>query len=187
MKLKMVVVDLNLSRREKRLAGAGLAACVLGAAAIAYAGPLKTWNQGDVLNASDLNGNFAQLASLQTELQGDEAFVIAENTKRMEAAGSVPMQGQNGTTVNMQSTQAVWQGGVAVVTTDGNGQATIGYQNAFPHGTLSVVLSNSDGQTFTPNPVSYTTTGFTVQVYNIESGAVASGVMAGINYVAIGW
>lgn len=63
MKMKIVVIDLELSRRTKRLAAAAVVAAIaIGAGAIAYASVPHTWNDGDTLNAADLNANFAALS-----------------------------------------------------------------------------------------------------------------------------
>jgi phage-related tail fiber protein len=64
MKLKIVIVDLEIPPRVKRWGlRLGIPAVVLlGGAAVAYAGglvTLVTWSQGQTLNASDLNANFA--------------------------------------------------------------------------------------------------------------------------------
>jgi hypothetical protein len=74
MKLKVVVVDLEIPARTKRLAlkiGIPLAVLV-GGGAVAWASNLHTWNTGDTLQATDLNGNFtnlqAQITALQTQL-----------------------------------------------------------------------------------------------------------------------
>ena len=67
MKLKFVVVDLEISPRLRRWTlrlGIPLAS-LIGGTAIAYAAGLKTWATGDLLSASDLNDNFA---NLQTQL-----------------------------------------------------------------------------------------------------------------------
>jgi hypothetical protein len=61
MKVQMVVVDLELSRRARRwLVRAGaFVAMMAGAVAIAYAAVPKTWTANQVLTADDLNANFA--------------------------------------------------------------------------------------------------------------------------------
>ena len=71
MKLKVVVVDLELPPRFKKWAlRIGVAATLLfGAGAITWAAGLHTWNQNDVLNANDLNGNFTTLQDQITALQ----------------------------------------------------------------------------------------------------------------------
>jgi hypothetical protein len=70
MKLKLVVVDLELSKRMKRVAAAALVpALVLAGGAIAYANVPHTWNDKDVLMAAALNGNFADLDTRITPLE----------------------------------------------------------------------------------------------------------------------
>ncbi len=62
MKLKLVVVDLELSRRARRIAVLGaVCAAVLGGAALAGASVPHAWSDGEVLSATDLNANFAAL------------------------------------------------------------------------------------------------------------------------------
>jgi C1q domain len=64
MKLKIVVVDFEIPMKVKKWAvRAGIPAVILTVAAVAYADTLHTWATGDTLNASDLNGNFANLQS----------------------------------------------------------------------------------------------------------------------------
>jgi len=75
MKIKLVVMDLELSKRAKRIAAAVLVpALVIAGGAIAYAGTLHVWNDGDMLNSSDLNGNFAdheaRIAALESPANG---------------------------------------------------------------------------------------------------------------------
>ena len=84
MKLKVYVIDLEVPPRVKKWGlRIGIPAVVLTVAGVAFAGPLHTWNQGDTLNASDLNGNFTNLqqevATLQanvTALQGQKALSV---------------------------------------------------------------------------------------------------------------
>lgn len=63
MKLKVVIVDFEVSpRARKLLLRFGLPiALVLGSGALAYANVPKVWNVGDPLKAADLNGNFSAL------------------------------------------------------------------------------------------------------------------------------
>jgi hypothetical protein len=73
MKLKMVIVDLEIPPRVKKWGlRIGIPALVLSVAAVAFAAPLHTWSTGDTLQASDLNGNFdnlqGQITTLQTEV-----------------------------------------------------------------------------------------------------------------------
>jgi C1q domain len=63
MKLKVLIVDLEIPPRVKKWGlriGIPLA-LLLGGGAVAWAAGLHTWMTGDALQASDLNGNFAQL------------------------------------------------------------------------------------------------------------------------------
>ncbi len=70
MKLKMVVVDFEIPARVKKWAlRAGIPAVILTVAAVAWADSLHTWNSGDTLQATDLNGNFASLQTQITALQ----------------------------------------------------------------------------------------------------------------------
>ena len=67
MKLKIVVVDFEIPMRVKKWAiRAGIPAVILTVAAVAWAAPLHTWSTGDALNATDLNGNFANLQAQVT-------------------------------------------------------------------------------------------------------------------------
>jgi microcystin-dependent protein len=61
MKLKMLIVDLEIPPRVKRWALRiwGFLAVLAGFSAIAYASLPKTWGMGDMLTATDLNNNFA--------------------------------------------------------------------------------------------------------------------------------
>jgi hypothetical protein len=62
MKIKLIVIDLELSARAKRIAAAvAIPLVVLGGGAVAYANVPHTWKDGDLLTAKDLNGNFDDL------------------------------------------------------------------------------------------------------------------------------
>jgi hypothetical protein len=70
MKLKIVIVDLEIPPRVKKWGlRLGIPVLVLSVAAVALAAPLHTWNTGDVLQATDLNGNFNNLQSQITAIQ----------------------------------------------------------------------------------------------------------------------
>ncbi len=73
MKIKVVVVDLELPPRTKKWGlRLGIPVFVLSAAALAHAGPTwKVWNTGDTLQATDLNGNFS---ILQGQVHAPSAF-----------------------------------------------------------------------------------------------------------------
>jgi len=83
MKLKLVIVDFEVSSRAKKWAlQLGIpAAVLLGVVGIAYAGNLVTWTSGQTLQASDLNNNFALL---QTEIGTPSGFQA-----RMTSANSL--------------------------------------------------------------------------------------------------
>ncbi len=61
MKLKVVVVDLELTRRQRVGAMAGLALAVALAASAALAEVPKVFVAGEPLTAADLNANFAAM------------------------------------------------------------------------------------------------------------------------------
>jgi microcystin-dependent protein len=68
MKIRMLVVDLELTPRGERIAmqlkralRLSVPVLVLGVGALAYAGPVKTWNAGEALSAKDLNDAFASM------------------------------------------------------------------------------------------------------------------------------
>lgn len=64
MKLKLVIVDFEMTRRSKVLVvGALVGALGLGVGTIAFAAPPKTWVAGEPLTAADLNANFADVQS----------------------------------------------------------------------------------------------------------------------------
>jgi hypothetical protein len=91
MKLKIVIIDFELSPRVRRWAlRIGIPAVVLGVGAVAFAGvmPLHTWNTGDILDAGDLNGNFANLQGQIMTLAAKENVWRAN----VSAAGVVGIQ-----------------------------------------------------------------------------------------------
>lgn len=78
MKIKLVVIDLELSARAKRIAAAVLVpALVLGGGAVAYAKVQHTWADGDTLSAADLNGNFNALDQRVTMVEQAAPAVTA--------------------------------------------------------------------------------------------------------------
>jgi hypothetical protein len=98
MKIKLVIVDLELPPRFKKwaLRLGVLATIVLGASAIAWAAGLKEWVQGDVLNASDLNGNFTTLQQQITTLQGQNNGAITAGAYITDGAGGAAIGYQTG-------------------------------------------------------------------------------------------
>jgi microcystin-dependent protein len=79
MKIKVVVVDLEISRRGKRMV-AGIAAAIVAVVggAIAFASVPHSWSANEKLTAADLNGNFSALDARATALEGQVATVQAE-------------------------------------------------------------------------------------------------------------
>lgn len=81
MKLKMVVVDLELTLRQKRLGASGLAVAAMLAAGAAWADVPNTFVAGETLKAADLNEKFATLEgdlfNANAALENVEADVAA--------------------------------------------------------------------------------------------------------------
>jgi len=86
MKLKIVVVDLEISPWAKRWAlRVGLPLLFVGAASVAFAAPtLKVWKANDALTAADLNANFSaldgRLASLEAASPTKSAFLAHQTS-----------------------------------------------------------------------------------------------------------
>jgi hypothetical protein len=81
MKLKVVVVDLELSRRQKCL-GVGAITLALTGVSIAVASVPTSFNVGQVLKASDLNDNFARLDERIAAFETRSAVVAKKNSKQ---------------------------------------------------------------------------------------------------------
>lgn len=77
MKLKLVVVDLELTRRQKRIGAGGLAVALALVCGVAFGDVPKTFASGEILRAADLNANFDDLDS---RLTAAEAQTGALNT-----------------------------------------------------------------------------------------------------------
>jgi hypothetical protein len=82
MKIKMIVVDLELSTRAKRIAAAAaIPLLVLGGGAVAYANVPHTWKDGDVLRAEDLNEDFEaherQVSAVESHITLDGGYELA--------------------------------------------------------------------------------------------------------------
>jgi len=75
MKLKLVIVDMEIPPRWKKWGlRVGIPAAVLiGGGAIAWAGNLVTWTDGQPLKSADLNNNFSYLQGEITALQAAQA------------------------------------------------------------------------------------------------------------------
>jgi len=84
-KIKLVVVDLELSRRTRRAATAAAAALLaVGAGAVAYASVPHTWTDGETLTATDLNTNFAAIDTRVGGLEASQPLVF-DNTGQLAA------------------------------------------------------------------------------------------------------
>jgi hypothetical protein len=91
MRIKLVVLDLELSRGAKRIAAAGaIALLAVGAGAVAYANVPRAWSDGDPLTAADLNSNFAALDGRITALEqpGPRSAVLAHKTTAQTVAAN---------------------------------------------------------------------------------------------------
>jgi hypothetical protein len=88
MKIKVVVIDLEISPRAKRIAlRVGLPLLVLGIASAAYGSVPITFSAGSTLHAADLNYNFAALDARITKLENApkalhfaQAIIAADGT-----------------------------------------------------------------------------------------------------------
>jgi hypothetical protein len=83
MKLKLVIVDFELSPRAKRLAlRMGVPALILGMATVAYANVPNVFTSGEVLTAAALNADFAlhdtEIAALQADIKALQASGMSE-------------------------------------------------------------------------------------------------------------
>jgi hypothetical protein len=95
-KIKIVVLDLELSRRAKRAKRAGAAVAVVllavGAGAVAYGSVPKTWTDGETLTAADLNANFAALsAALDQHATSMPPCGSARSWSRAASCATVPV------------------------------------------------------------------------------------------------
>jgi hypothetical protein len=106
MKLKVIVVDLELSTRAKRaaLAATTLAGILLVAGSGAVAAVPHTWNDGDTLNAADLNGAFTALDTRISTLEAAKAPVVTAWT-----AYTPTVRVGAATTGFTQTTTAFWR------------------------------------------------------------------------------
>jgi hypothetical protein len=74
MKIKLIVVDLQLSRLQKRIGLGVLGLATIAAASVALAMP-TTFVSGQVLKAADLNANFVELNARLTTLEATKSDV----------------------------------------------------------------------------------------------------------------
>jgi hypothetical protein len=166
MRLKVVTIDFHIPRSVRKW-GVRLGIPVgvlLSGGAIAWAAGLHAWNQGDTLNASDLNGNFSYL----------ESQILAPVDTNLSSVG--------GATVNPSTTPMIWQAGSTIVTTAA-GVATVTFPKPFPNGLLTVQVTNGDSSSCGGQAIwegsGASVTGF--PIYNGGNGTCR------VNWVAIGW
>lgn len=99
MKIKLVVIDLELSTRAKRIAAAmAIPLLVLGGAAVAYANVQHTWSDGETLTAADLNGSFEGLDKRITALEqpGVTLTAVSQTVTAMPAQNAwIPFNGNS--------------------------------------------------------------------------------------------
>jgi len=86
MKLKLVVVDLELSRRQRLLGAAGLGAAILMVGAVAVADVPNTFVAGDTLTAAGLNENFDDI---DTRVSGLDQELVQTNAALDAAEGDL--------------------------------------------------------------------------------------------------
>jgi hypothetical protein len=101
MKIKMVVVDLELSSRAKRVVAAvAVPLLVMGGSAVAYANVPHSWEDGHTLKAVELNANFDALDQRASKLEN--------NVVALEAKASTSVLGSELNKTDPES--SVWQG-----------------------------------------------------------------------------
>lgn len=85
MKIKMLLIDLELTRLQKRiLAGLAVPCIIGGLAAVASADVPHSWRSGELLTAADLNANFEALDERLTDLQSPR--VVEDSSDDVESS-----------------------------------------------------------------------------------------------------
>jgi hypothetical protein len=143
MKLKVVIVDFEMSPRSKRLAiRLGIPALILGMATVAYAGPLVTFAAGGTLHAADLNSNFTNLQTQITALQTAET-ADATNITALQTTGAPRYAGivwNNSAIIDPLKSASVST--ALTVTHSSTGNYIVNYDcTDFPNGVVPVVTS----------------------------------------------
>jgi len=87
MRLKMIVVDLELTRRQRCFGGLGLVAAVVLATSAAFAAP-TAFVAGSTLKAADLNANFAELHARLTTLEAEPTYLVSTSSVAQTGPGS---------------------------------------------------------------------------------------------------
>jgi hypothetical protein len=86
MKLKMIVVDVEPTRAQKRLVKIGIAALFLATASVALAGVPHTFTAGQTVKAMEMNDNFSSLDARLTAVEAIPVSLAASATN----TGNVP-------------------------------------------------------------------------------------------------
>jgi len=94
MRLKVITLDLELTKLQKVIAGVGLAVALTTVAGVAFAGLPHTFAAGQTMKAADLNDNFNAVHVLGASVQNTASFNGA-------TWGTIP-----GMTVNLTLTQS---------------------------------------------------------------------------------
>ncbi len=197
MKLKLIIIDFELSRRQKQLAAALMATLLLTVAGVAFAGVPKVFVKGDTLTAADLNTNFSALDSQLTTTAGDVTALGMQlgqaSTERLKTGTQVSLpSGPSGPLtpgpVNPATSQMLWQSASSVEIADAAGNVIITYPSAFPNGVLSSVVMNGDSNfgAITFGLIDNSKSSMTVRAFNSAGAPLANTIMR-FNWIAIGW
>ena len=141
MKLKMVIVDFEMSPRGRRVALCiGIPVLILGVAAVAYANVPNVFESGQVLTAAALNADFAlhdtEIAALQadvTALQATHGVTQVLEAEPVAATVMIPSNGSGApliacptapyTPTTTGETALIWVEGNALQVPSGSGLA----------------------------------------------------------------
>jgi hypothetical protein len=170
---------------------------------------------GNTILAAQHNTNFADLVNFingsVVHVDGSKAFtgtvsgvtptaaahltrkdyVDGSDLKRLAAVDADMYAVYPAQTINLQTVQALFQGGTSVQSTDVNGAVGITFPTPFPNGVVVAVLQMGDGaaaanQTF----AMYSTSASLFAFYVTEASTGALITSAGpfrFNWIAIGW
>ncbi len=140
MKLKMVIVDFDISPGARRLVlWVGIPVLILGVAAVAYANVPNVFESGEVLTAAALNADFAlhdtEIAALQadvTALQATHGVIQVLEAEPAAASVAMPSNGASPlyacptapyTPTTTGQTALIWAEGNALQVPSGSGLA----------------------------------------------------------------
>jgi hypothetical protein len=131
MKLKVVIVDFEMTPRAKRLAlRVGIPALILGASAVAYANVPNVFVAGATLHAADLNANFASLDARDAVIEGNVATLQASLTTLQTTVAAV-----QSSVSTLQGSPAAPRYAQAIVNADGSIFEESGNVGPVPGGT----------------------------------------------------